>query len=120
MSKWRDSMLVRQNTIRPEAGRKEQSGKVLVREATAGITMSHQPAAVHEDWMEKTARPAQTRTFEKVARSVSQQLSHGIPYASGVSGSTNIADPTRTDWRHSSRPMPGSRRSETFAASQRV
>ena len=59
---------------------------------TAGITLRHQPAAVSEEWMTVTNRPtlqARPRTTI-IPMPVKQALSHGIPYANGVSGSTNI------------------------------
>ncbi|HDF2344110.1 TPA: hypothetical protein PC598_003763 [Morganella morganii] len=59
---------------------------------TAGITLRHQPAAVSEVWMTTTNRPSlQTRPRTvNIPMPVQQALLHGIPYANGVSGSTNI------------------------------
>ncbi|EOI6844091.1 hypothetical protein ACMVI2_004234 [Salmonella enterica] len=59
---------------------------------TAGITLRHQPAAVSEEWMTVTNRPSlQARPrASNIPVPVQQALSHGIPYANGVSGSTNI------------------------------
>lgn len=64
----------------------------------AGITMAHQPSAVKEEWMERSSRPCNhyKPNFKhgawrkRLPKAVIESLRHGLPFASGVSGSTNL------------------------------
>lgn len=71
----------------------------------AGITLRHQPPAVKEDWMVPSQRPTtinrpqiggedmaghDTSGGPRTTDAIQEALAHGAPYASGVSGSTNI------------------------------
>ncbi len=70
----------------------------------AGITQRHQPAIVEEDWMEPGKRPTTVSRPEinkpgidedddetkHPTEAVELALEHGLPWATGASGSTNI------------------------------
>lgn len=64
----------------------------------AGITLHYQPSENEEEWMVPSARPTINRKpdLEKSnlssdqKKSLKTQMEHGIPWASGMSGSTNI------------------------------
>ncbi|WP_151638910.1 hypothetical protein [Noviherbaspirillum aerium] len=58
----------------------------------ADITMHHQPAIVKGRWMEAVMHPADRNRpdLSNATPEVKQALQHGIAYASGISGTTNI------------------------------
>ena len=64
--------------------------RVCVREG--GIVLPHQAAAFSHSWMQLAFRASlQFRpNLDKPSVPVVQALQHGVPYATGVSGSTNI------------------------------
>lgn len=63
-----------------------------------GITLHYQPSENEEEWMVPSARPTNNRKpdLEKSnlsgdqKKSLKTQMEHGIPWASGMSGSTNL------------------------------
>lgn len=74
---------------------------------SAGITLRGQPKVIAEDWMTPSIKPTDFR-FPRVAQkdpratqeayfALTNQLSHGVGWASGMSGSTNI-DLFATSW----------------------
>jgi len=58
----------------------------------AGITMHHQPSIVQGEWMEGAMHPGDRNRpdLQDASPEVKQALQHGVAFASGVSGSTNI------------------------------
>lgn len=96
-----------EKVIMKQAGREAPMAPEDQKLATdgAGITLRHQPAAVAEDWMVPSQRPATVNrpkiggddmagrnkpTDDRTSDAIQQALAHGAPYASGASGSTNI------------------------------
>lgn len=75
-----------------------EHGKVMPHKQTSsggGITLHHQPNPTDGTGMSNSIRPStvnmpQITPDDNVTASVDTALSHGLPYASGVSGSTNI------------------------------
>lgn len=57
-----------------------------------GITLSYQPEIGKKSWMISCQRPAIVRKprLSKYNQTLHKQLAHGIPWVSGMSGSTNI------------------------------
>lgn len=64
-----------------------------------GITLHYQPSIVLEEGMEKSQRPTtvrkpryESKSAQKSAKeALEKALSHGVPWASGISGSANIS-----------------------------
>lgn len=93
----------------PPAKNKDGSKGTVIKSEGAGITLLHQPVAVDDDTLIPSERPGTTNRFgnrtvkddqfrdqtgelDEVKRSeaIKVQHDHALPFASGVSGSTNI------------------------------
>lgn len=78
--------------IIPRTSRLQRKTAKLIRSKGGGITKLSQPPAFKESWMEPSQRSASVNILNiqnptEVARTA---LEHGIPWASAVSGTTNI------------------------------
>ena len=61
----------------------------------AGITLNYQPTSEHKDWMTPSERPTTVRkpNFDYESSNSDKKYAsfeHGIPWASGMSGTTNM------------------------------
>jgi hypothetical protein len=75
-----------------------RSGTSPLKTKGAGITLHYQPSIAHKEWMNLSERPTTVRKPDihindkkfKQGKSLVNALEHGLPWASGMSGSTNI------------------------------
>lgn len=89
-----------QTVVHPAASRLVHSLRLDPHEPTAawrftrnaGLSMLHQPPVIQEDWMLASEKPVSRNRpdLNQLSTPARVALDHGIPYASGVSGSTNI------------------------------
>jgi hypothetical protein len=91
--------------------RTTRSSPDKLKSSGAGITLRHQPSISNEQWMVPSQRPTTIHkpTLNKInskGRSyegLSNALTRGIPFASGISGSTNIG---LYAWNHFNKDTP--------------
>ena len=77
----------------------------------AGITLHYQPSIADESWMDACERPTTVRkpnlnpirAADLAIRSLNTTLVHGIPWASGMSGCTNMS---LFAWKHFNETTP--------------